>query len=134
MAATFGGHAWTMWLSFAIFWAIQVAIIYRGMETIRRFENWAAPFVLVGAFVMLWWMADKAGGFGPLFDQPSKLGWGGDFLKLFWPSLTGMIGFWSTLSLNIPDFTRYEKEARRRRRAARPSDCRPPDSCSPSFP
>ncbi|MFE0805679.1 NCS1 family nucleobase:cation symporter-1 [Streptomyces sp. NPDC058812] len=108
-AATFGGYAWTMWLSFAIFWAIQVAIIYRGMETIRRFENWAAPFVLVGAFVMLWWMADKAGGFGPLFDQPSRLGWGGDFWKLFWPSLMGMIGFWSTLSLNIPDFTRYGK-------------------------
>jgi NCS1 family nucleobase:cation symporter-1 len=77
------------------------------METIRRFENWAAPFVLVGAFVMLWWMSDKAGGFGPLFDQPSKLGWGADFWKLFAPALMGMIGFWSTLSLNIPDFTRY---------------------------
>ena len=56
---------------------------------------------------MLWWMSDKAGGFGPLLDEPSKLGWGGDFWKLFWPSLMGMIGFWSTLSLNIPDFTRY---------------------------
>ena len=79
------------------------------METIRRFENWAAPFVLVGAVVMLIWMSNKAGGFGPLLDQPSKLGWGGDFWKLFWPSLMGMIGFWSTLSLNIPDFTRYGK-------------------------
>ncbi len=63
--------------------------------------------MLVGAFVMLWWMSSKAGGLGPLFDQPSKLGWGGSFWKLFWPSLMGMIGFWSTLSLNIPDFTRY---------------------------
>ena len=80
------------------------------METIRRFENWAAPFVLVGALVMLIWMSDKAGGFGPLLDQPSKLGWGGGFWKLFWPSLMGMIGFWSTLSLNIPDFTRYGKQ------------------------
>ncbi|MFJ2606964.1 NCS1 family nucleobase:cation symporter-1 [Streptomyces sp. NPDC091279] len=106
-AGKIGGQAWTMWLSFALFWALQIAIIYRGMETIRRFENWAAPFVLVGAFVMLWWMSTKAGGFGPLFSQPSKLGWGGDFWKLFWPSLMGMIGFWSTLSLNIPDFTRY---------------------------
>src|SRR5215212_9793199 len=106
-ASHIGGYAWTMWLSFAIFWVLQVAIIYRGMETIRRFENWAAPFVLVGAFVMLVWMSNKAGGFGPLLDQPSKLGWGGDFWKLFWPSLMGMIGFWSTLSLNIPDFTRY---------------------------
>lgn len=96
-----------MWLSFAIFWVLQVAIIYRGMDTIRRFENWAAPFVLVGAFVMLIWMSHKAGGLGPLFDQPSRLGWGGGFWKVFWPSLMGMIGFWSTLSLNIPDFTRY---------------------------
>ncbi|MFI2433148.1 NCS1 family nucleobase:cation symporter-1 [Streptomyces sp. NPDC018693] len=111
-ASRIGGHAWTMWLSFALFWALQVAIVYRGMETIRRFENWAAPFVIVGALVMLWWMSSKAGGFGPLFDQPSKLGWGGDFWKLFWPSLMGMIGFWSTLSLNIPDFTRYGRSQR----------------------
>ncbi|MFJ3231855.1 NCS1 family nucleobase:cation symporter-1 [Streptomyces sp. NPDC086787] len=111
-AAKIGGYPWTMWLSFAIFWVIQVAIIYRGMETIRRFENWAAPFVIVGAIVMLVWMSNKAGGFGPLFDQPSKLGWDGDFWKLFWPSLMGMIGFWSTLSLNIPDFTRYGKSQR----------------------
>jgi NCS1 family nucleobase:cation symporter-1 len=82
------------------------------METIRRFENWAAPFVLVGAFVMLWWMADKAGGLGPLLDQPSKLGWDSDFWSLFGPALMGMIGFWSTLSLNIPDFTRYGKSQR----------------------
>ncbi len=111
-AAEVGGHAWTMWLSFAIFWVLQVAIIYRGMETIRRFENWAAPFVLVGAFVMLGWMSSRAGGLGPLFGQPSKLGWGADFWKLFAPSLMGMIGFWSTLSLNIPDFTRYGRSQR----------------------
>lgn len=106
------GQAWTMWLSFAVFWAIQVAIIFRGMETIRRFENWAAPFVIVGAFALLWWMADKAGGLGPLFDQPSELGWGPDFWSTFVPALMGMIGFWSTLSLNIPDFTRYGKSQR----------------------
>lgn len=110
--ASVGGHPWTLWLSFALFWALQVAVIFRGMETVRRFENWAAPFVLVGAFVMLWWMSDKAGGFGPLLDQPSKLGWDADFWKLFGPALMGMIGFWSTLSLNIPDFTRYGKSQR----------------------
>lgn len=58
---------------------------------------------------MLWWMASKAGGFGPLLDQPSKVGYGADFWKIFAPALMGMIGFWSTLSLNIPDFTRYGK-------------------------
>ncbi|GHG44285.1 hypothetical protein GCM10018980_22010 [Streptomyces capoamus] len=68
--------------------------------------------MLVGAFVMLGWMSARAGGVGPLFDQPSRLGWGGGFWKLFWPSLMGMIGFWSTLSLNIPDFTRYGRSQR----------------------
>ncbi|WP_431682560.1 NCS1 family nucleobase:cation symporter-1 [Kitasatospora sp. KL5] len=102
-----GGYPWTQWLSFLIFWAIEMAIIARGMETLRRFENWAAPFVIVGALALLLWISVEAGGFGPLLDQPSKLGWDGDFWKVFFPALMGMIGFWSTLSLNIPDFTRF---------------------------
>ncbi|MFF7215371.1 NCS1 family nucleobase:cation symporter-1 [Streptomyces sp. NPDC008238] len=106
-AGTIGGYPWTQWLSFVVFWIIQVAIIVRGMEMVRRFENWAAPFVIVGAIALLIWMTNKAGGLGPLLDQPSALGWGGDFWKVFFPALMGMIGFWSTLSLNIPDFTRY---------------------------
>ncbi|GGU79864.1 nitrate reductase [Streptomyces albospinus] len=106
-ATVVAGYPWTLWLCFGIFWAAELAIIHRGMETLRRFENWAAPFVLVGALVLLGWMAVKAGGFGPLLDQPSALGWGRDFWPVFFPSLMGMIGFWSTLSLNIPDFTRF---------------------------
>ncbi|WP_329490485.1 NCS1 family nucleobase:cation symporter-1 [Kitasatospora sp. NBC_01246] len=106
-AAELGGHPWTQWLSFLLFWLIEMAVIARGMETLRRFENWAAPFVIVGALALLAWITVKAGGFGPLLDQPSRLGWGGDFWKVFFPALMGMIGFWSTLSLNIPDFTRF---------------------------
>lgn len=102
-----GGYPWTMWLCFVVFWVLELAIIYRGMDTLRRFENWAAPFVLVGAVVLLIWITVKAGGLGPLLDQPSKLGWGSDFWPVFFPSLMGMIGFWSTLALNIPDFTRF---------------------------
>ncbi|WP_330460644.1 NCS1 family nucleobase:cation symporter-1 [Streptomyces sp. NBC_00820] len=106
-AGAISGTPWTQWLSFVAFWLIEVAIITRGMETLRRVENWAAPLVIVGALVLLGVMAAKAGGFGPLLDQPSRLGWGSDFAKVFFPSLMGMIGFWSTLSLNIPDFTRF---------------------------
>ncbi|MGV9264521.1 NCS1 family nucleobase:cation symporter-1 [Kitasatospora sp. NPDC003701] len=106
-AAEFGGHPWTQWLSFLLFWLVEMAVIARGMETLRRFENWAAPFVIVGALALLAWITVKAGGFGPLLDQPSRLGWDGDFWKVFFPALMGMIGFWSTLSLNIPDFTRF---------------------------
>ncbi|NGN66773.1 NCS1 family nucleobase:cation symporter-1 [Streptomyces sp. A7024] len=111
-AGEIGGYPWTLWLCFLIFWVLELAIIYRGMNALRRFENWAAPFVLVGAVVLLVWIANKVGGFGPLLDQPSKLGWGADFWPVFFPALMGMIGFWSTLSLNIPDFTRFGKGQR----------------------
>ncbi|RKT08614.1 NCS1 family nucleobase:cation symporter-1 [Streptomyces sp. 3211.6] len=106
-AAEIGGEPWTLWLCFIVFWALELAIIYRGMEALRRFENWAAPFVIVGALTLLVWTGVKAGGFGELLDQPSRLGWGADFWPVFFPSLMGMIAFWSTLSLNIPDFTRF---------------------------
>ncbi|OIK23144.1 NCS1 family nucleobase:cation symporter-1 [Streptomyces malaysiense] len=106
-AGSIGGTPWTQWLSFGVFWLVEVAIITRGMETLRRVENWAAPLVIVGALVLLGVMTDKAGGFGPLLDQPSGLGWGSGFWKVFFPALMGMIGFWATLSLNIPDFTRF---------------------------
>ncbi|MFF4754519.1 NCS1 family nucleobase:cation symporter-1 [Streptomyces sp. NPDC002514] len=111
-AAKVGGYPWTLWLCFVVFWLIELAIIYRGMDTLRRFENWAAPFVLVGAVVLLIWIAHKAGGFGPLLHERSTLGWGAGFWKVFFPGLMGMIGFWSTLSLNIPDFTRFGKGQR----------------------
>jgi nucleobase:cation symporter-1, NCS1 family len=108
-----GPHPWTLWLSFIIFWAINIFIIMRGMDAVRRFENWAAPFVLVVALGLLAWMVTKAGGFGPIVSQGGKVGWGSDFwFKLFPPALMGMIAFWSTLSLNMPDFTRFGKSQR----------------------
>ncbi|MDT0344009.1 NCS1 family nucleobase:cation symporter-1 [Streptomyces litchfieldiae] len=106
-AGEIGGRAWTLWLCFVLFFLIEVGIILRGMDTLRRFESWAAPVMIVGAVLLLVWIAGEAGGFGPLLDQPSALGWGGDFWEVFFPALMGMIGFWSTLSLNIPDFTRF---------------------------
>ena len=103
---------WTLWLSFAIFWALNILIIWRGMDAVRRFENWAAPFVLVVAFFLLIWMTSQAGGFGPLVSDNGTLGWGSDFWLLFFPALMGMIAFWSTLSLNMPDFTRFGQSQR----------------------
>jgi NCS1 family nucleobase:cation symporter-1 len=111
-APLFFGTPLTQWLSFAIFWAINIFIILNGINAVRRFENWAAPFVLIVALGLLIWMVSKANGFGPLVSQPGKLGWGPDFWKIFFPSLMGMIAFWSTLSLNMPDFTRFGKSQR----------------------
>ncbi|MET1076137.1 MAG: NCS1 family nucleobase:cation symporter-1 [Umezawaea sp.] len=101
------GQHWTLWLCFLAFWVVQMLIIWRGMDAIRRFENWTAPLVSVGFLILLAYVAVKAGGFGPILSEPSKLGWGADFWKVFFPSLMGMIAFWSTLSLNMPDFTRF---------------------------
>jgi nucleobase:cation symporter-1, NCS1 family len=112
-AAGFGGYPWTMWLSFAVFWVIQMLIIWRGIDTIRRFENWAAPLVMVGFLALLAWIVLRVGGFGPVFSQPPKLGWGSRFWPVFVPSLMGMIAFWATLSLNMSDFTRFAASQRR---------------------
>ena len=106
-----GQHS-TLWLSFAIFWALNILIIVRGMNAIRRFENWAAPFVLIVALFLLIWMVGKAGGLGPIVTQNGSVGWGPSFWKLFFPSLMAQIAFWSTLSLNMPDFTRFARSQR----------------------
>lgn len=104
---------WTMWLSFIIFWGLNLIIIVRGMNAVRHFENWAAPFVLIVAVFLLIWMTSQAGGFGPLVEDHGTLGWGTDFwIKVFPPALMGMIAFWSTLSLNMPDFTRFGRSQR----------------------
>jgi NCS1 family nucleobase:cation symporter-1 len=99
-------------VTFMLFWGLNIFIIYRGMNAVRVFENWAAPIVLVMAAVLLAWAVVRAGGLGPMLSQPSKFESFGAFWKVFVPSLTGMIGFWATLSLNIPDFTRFGKGQR----------------------
>jgi nucleobase:cation symporter-1, NCS1 family len=108
----FGGHTTTEWLSFLVFWGINIFIIYRGMDLLRRVENWAAPFVLVMAAVLLGWAIREAHGLGPLLHQPGKLHSLSEFLPVFVPSLTAMIGYWATLSLNMPDFTRFGRSQR----------------------
>ena len=103
-------------LCFLAFWGIQFYYILHGMDAIRKLETYTAPLKIAICFVLLAWVHDKAGGFGPLFDQPSQFVAGGkkagQFWSVFWPSLTAMVGFWATLALNIPDFTRFAKTQR----------------------
>jgi nucleobase:cation symporter-1, NCS1 family len=108
----FGGHTTTEWLSFLLFWALNVFIIYRGMDLLRAVENWAAPFVLVMTAALLWWAIARAQGIGPLLAEPGKFHTVREFLPIFFPSLTAMIGYWATLSLNMPDFTRFGRSQR----------------------
>ena len=107
-----GGHAPTLWLSFLLFWGLNIYIIYRGMDLLRRVENWAAPFVLIMTALLLGWAIWKAHGLGYLLTQQSKFHSFREFLPIFIISLTGMIGFWATLSLNMPDFTRFGRSQR----------------------
>src|SRR5438874_5263647 len=109
---SFSGHTPTEWISFLLFWGLNVVVIYRGMDLLRKVENWAAPFVLVMTTVLLVWAVDKAHGLGPLLHQPGKLHTFSEFLPVFIPSLTAMIGYWATLSLNMPDFTRFGRSQR----------------------
>jgi NCS1 family nucleobase:cation symporter-1 len=99
-------------ITFMIFWSINILIVLVGMNAVRVFENWSAPLILLMGAWLLIWMVSRAGGLGPIFDRPSSFATNADFWKVFVPSLTGMIGFWATLSLNIPDFTRFGRGQR----------------------
>jgi NCS1 family nucleobase:cation symporter-1 len=103
-----GGQA----VCFIFFWLLNVAVILRGIETIRFLQGVSAPLLLVMGLALLLWAGSKAGGFGPMLATPSKFGTFGEFFKFFIPSLTGVVGFWATVSLNIPDFTRYARSQR----------------------
>jgi NCS1 family nucleobase:cation symporter-1 len=102
-----------LWITFALFWIVQVIIIFRGVEGIKKLEAWAAPLLLLGGLVLLVWAIDQVGGLGRILGESSRLQRGQtDFWDLFAPALTANVGYWATLSLNIPDFTRYAKSQR----------------------
>jgi nucleobase:cation symporter-1, NCS1 family len=96
-------------ISFIVFWGMNVYFIINGIESIKWLESWGAPFLLVAGLGLLAWAYVQGGGWGPILNQPSKFETLGEFWRFFIPSLTGMVGFWATLSLNIPDFSRYAK-------------------------
>src|ERR1044072_4045567 len=105
--AEVSGH---MGITFAVFWLIQVAIILRGIEGTRLLESWAAPLLLGSSVALLIW---GFGVGGNIFSASSKLVTGNQsFWSLFGPGLAANVGYWITLSMNIPDFTRYAKDQR----------------------
>jgi NCS1 family nucleobase:cation symporter-1 len=103
---------WGPAIGFLIFWAMNVYFIIRGTESIRWLESVSAPFLIAVGLGLLYWAYDRGGGWGPILAQQSKFQTVGEFWDFFIPSLTGMVGFWATLSLNIPDFTRYARSQR----------------------
>ena len=100
-------------IAFGVFWAIQVGIIFKGTEGIKVLQSWSAPLLLGGGALLLWWGIDRGGGLGRILGESQKLQTGNTpFWTLFPAALTANVGYWATLSLNIPDFTRYAKNQR----------------------
>jgi NCS1 family nucleobase:cation symporter-1 len=96
-------------ICFFLFWALNMFVIYLGVDSIRKLLVFKAFFLPIAALALLIWAIWAAKGLGPILSQPSKFATIADFWHYFFPALTGMVGFWATLSLNIPDFTRYAR-------------------------
>lgn len=103
---------------FLLFWAINIAIIVVGIESIKWLETLAAPFLILTGLALLAWATSRAGGLGPILAESTVARVRGaspetfDLGALFLPNLTAMVGFWATMALNIPDFTRYARSQR----------------------
>jgi nucleobase:cation symporter-1, NCS1 family len=110
--------AWTnmpgaVWVAFAIFWLIQVFIILKGLEGIKYLESWSAPLLLGGGALLLMWAINRGGGLLRILGESVRLQTTHvPFWQLFPAALTANVGYWATLSLNIPDFTRYARSQR----------------------
>jgi NCS1 family nucleobase:cation symporter-1 len=104
-------HGWAVAIAFAIFWAINVAIAMRGPQAIGRLAQIAAPTLSIAAIALLVWALRSDGGFGPILAMPGTLH-GSMFWLNFFGSIIGVIAFWATMALNIPDYTRYATSQR----------------------
>ena len=105
----FASSSGSIWICFFSFWLLNMFVIWKGIDTIRFLEGIGAPFMLAIGLLLLWWITRKVGGFGPVLRSPARFQTSGEFFRFFVPSLTAMVGFWATVALNIPDFTRYAK-------------------------
>jgi len=96
-------------ICFIVFWLLNMFIVYLGVDSIKKLLVFKAYFLPLAALALLFWAISAGNGLGPILSQPSKFQSASGFFNFFFPALTGMVGFWATLSLNIPDFTRYAK-------------------------
>ena len=102
--------------AYGAFWLINMIVIFAGIESIRWLLNIKAPLLIALGFALLIWAYVKAHGFGDMLHAPSAFGSDWSKNPKFWTTfalgLSGMVGFWATLSLNIPDFSRYATSQR----------------------
>jgi NCS1 family nucleobase:cation symporter-1 len=98
-------------IGFFIFWAANIAVVIRGSESIKHLETLAAPLLLLVAFGLIFWALPKVS-LTEVLATPATRPEDAPFLGYFMAALTAMVGFWATLSLNIPDFSRYARSQR----------------------
>ena len=96
-------------ITFFLFWLLNMYVVKLGVNSIKKLLVFKAFFLPIAALALLFWAIKAGNGLGPILAQPSKFKTSAEFWKFFIPGLTGMVGYWATLSLNIPDFTRYAK-------------------------
>jgi NCS1 family nucleobase:cation symporter-1 len=102
-----------IWIAFATFWLVQVWLIIKGLEGIKKLEGWSAPLLLAGGVILLGWAVRRGGGLQHVLAESVRLQSGHTpFWTLFPAALTANVGYWATLSLNIPDFTRFARSQR----------------------
>jgi len=116
--ARFMGHGMPEFLGFFLFWLLNLYFVWNGTESIKWLESLAAPFLIATGLALLGWAAAKAGGIAPLLAASERMtgapaARGAGFVTgVFVPWLTAMVGYWATLALNIPDFTRFARTQR----------------------
>jgi NCS1 family nucleobase:cation symporter-1 len=103
-----GAH---VFIAFGIFWLLNVGIAMRGPQAIGRLAAIAAPTLAVTAIVLFAWGANAVHGIGNMLTTPATVH-GGAFWAAFLPSIVGVVSFWATLALNIPDYSRYARSQR----------------------
>ena len=114
----FMGHELPSYIGFGAFWLMNLYFVFAGTESIRWLETISAPFLIVVGLGLLWWAIDRVGGLGPILARTDAIAAaatpppGGFLLGRFLPWVTAMVGFWATLAINIPDFTRFARSQR----------------------
>lgn len=103
-------------IAFLIFLAISGLVTAKGQRAIRVFESFSSPVLIILAVLLLVWATVMAGNAGFSFGDVvmSDVSAGGlegssQYAYWFMFALNGNIGFWATMALNIPDFSRYAK-------------------------
>ncbi len=98
-------------IGFFIFWVLNITVVLRGSESIKHLETLAAPLLLLVAIGLIVWAMPQVS-MSEVLAVPANRPEDASFFKHFMAALTAMVGFWATLSLNIPDFSRYARSQR----------------------